>query len=128
MAWRDAPGRSEATNLVEREVVAGEVERGVLEDRRVPGGEDEAIPIDPVRVLRVMAQVPGEQHPGDRCERHGRAGMAGSCTLDGVHGEGPDRVDTQPFHTRRSSGRVHPGILHHGRPCLLLEQSIHDPS
>src|SRR5204862_6730104 len=35
----------EALQLLEGEVVAGEVERRVLEDARVPGAQDDAVPV-----------------------------------------------------------------------------------
>ena len=53
------PGRArlplaEALQLLEREVVAGEVQRRVLEDAGVAGGEDEPVAVRPVRVGRVV--------------------------------------------------------------------------
>ena len=40
---------AEALQLLERQVVAGEVERRVLEDARMPGAEDEPVAVRPVR-------------------------------------------------------------------------------
>ena len=58
MAGRARLPLAEALQLLEREVVAGEVERGVLEDAGVAGREDEAVAVRPVRVRRVVAQHP----------------------------------------------------------------------
>jgi hypothetical protein len=55
MAGRDRAPLPEALQLLEREVVAGQVQRGVLEDARVAGGEDEAVAVGP---LRVRGRVP----------------------------------------------------------------------
>ena len=73
------PGRprlplAEALQLLEREVVAGQVEDGVLEHRRVAGREDEAVAVRPARVGRVVPQHAPVEHVGQRRERHRRPG------------------------------------------------------
>ena len=45
MAGRPRAPLPELLQVVEREVVAGEVQRRVLEDAGVPGGEDEAVAV-----------------------------------------------------------------------------------
>src|SRR5205085_12121927 len=52
MTGRDRLPLPEALELLERQVVAGQVEAGVLEDAGAAGGEDEMVAILPVRVRR----------------------------------------------------------------------------
>ncbi len=92
---RGAP-LAEAAQLVERQVVAREVERGVLEHRRMAGGEDEAVAVRPGRVGRVVAHDVAVEQVRDRRERHRRTRMPRVRGLDGVHRQGADRVDRQP--------------------------------
>src|SRR3712207_9339711 len=56
VAWRPRFPLPEGLDVLHREVVTGKVEQSVLEHGRVPGGEDETVPIFPVRVLGVVAQ------------------------------------------------------------------------
>ena len=95
MAGRLRAPLAELLQLVEREVVAGEMERGVLEDARVAGGEDEAVAVGPVRVRRVVIHHLGVEEVRERRERHRGAGMAGVRLLHRVHRERPDRVDRE---------------------------------
>ena len=87
----------EALELVEREVVPGEVERRVLEDARVAGAEHEPVAVGPVRIGRRVPHRLGVEQVRERRERHRRARMAGVRLLHGVHRERPDRVDRELF-------------------------------
>jgi hypothetical protein len=83
----------EAPQVVERQVVAGEVEQRVLEHRAVPVGKHEAVAVGPCRVRRVVAQELAPEDFGDLRHAHRHAGMAGFRLLDRVHGEDADGVD-----------------------------------
>ena len=61
----------------------------------MPVGQDEAVAVGPVGLGRVVAHDPGEQDVGQRCQGHGRAGMAGVGGPRGVHGQSPDDVDPE---------------------------------
>ena len=74
---------------------AGEVQQAVEQHRRVPGREHEPIAVRPDRVLRVEAQEALPQAVDDWRHRHRRARVAGIGLLDGVHRQGPDRVDAE---------------------------------
>ena len=95
------PGRAraplaEVLDVVERQVVAGQVQDRVEQHRSVPAREHEAIAVRPLRRLGHVAQVPGEQLDRDSRERHRRAGMAAVGFLHGVDGKeahGLHRVD-----------------------------------
>ena len=50
VARRAATPLPELLQVVDREVVAGEVQRGVLQDAGVAGGEHEAVAVGPLRV------------------------------------------------------------------------------
>jgi hypothetical protein len=79
--------------VVQRDVVAGEVERRVLEHAGVAGGEDEAVASGPGRIGRVVTHHVAVEQIGDRRERHRRAGMPGVRLLHRVHRERANRVD-----------------------------------
>ena len=94
------PGRlalplAELLQVIEREVVAGEIEHAVQQHRRVAGRQHEPVAVHPGRILRVVSQVPSEEHVGERRERHRRARMAGVGFLNGIHREDSDRVDAE---------------------------------
>ena len=94
------PGRAraelaEALELLERQVVAGEVEERVQEHARVPRGEHEPVAVEPVGVGRRVAQEAGPQHVGHRRGAHRRAGVAAVRLLDAVDGQGADGVDRE---------------------------------
>src|SRR5438270_10714597 len=93
MPRRERLPLAEALQLLEREVVAREVEGRVLEDAGVAGREDEPVAVGPVRVRRVVIHDLRVEEVGERRERHGCPGVPGVRLLDGVHGERPDRVD-----------------------------------
>ena len=97
MAGRERAPLAELLQLLERQVVAREVERGVLEDARVAGGEDEAVAVGPVRIRGVVVHHLRVEQVGDRRERHRRAGMAGVRLLHGVHRQSADGVDRALF-------------------------------
>ena len=90
-----APPLAEGLELLQGHVVAGEVEQGVQERRRVPRGEDEPVPVGPVGVARVVLEEPVPQHVGHGGGAHGRSRVAGVGLLDGIHRQHPHGVDAQ---------------------------------
>ena len=95
VAGRSRLPLTETLELAHRQVVAGEMEGGVLENAGVSGREDEAVAVGPRRVLGARAQELVIDRVGDRRQRHRRAGMPGVRLLDGVHCEDANRVDRQ---------------------------------
>ena len=87
---------AELLQILEAQLVAGEVQQRVLQHARVPGAEHEAIAVGPLRVARVRMQKTLEQRVAQRRERHRGAGVTGVGLLDGVHRQRPDRVDREP--------------------------------
>ena len=80
----DAP-LAEVAQVVEGEAVAGEVEQRVEEHRRVAVGEHEPVAVGPVGRGGVVLHDPGEEHVGERCQRHRRAGVTRVRLLHRVH-------------------------------------------
>ena len=106
VAGRPAAPLAELAQVLERQVVAGEVEHGVLQDAGVPAGEDEAVAVGPLRVARVVAHDARPEHVGQRGQRHGGARVPGVGRFGRVHGEAADDVDAQ---------LDQPRVLHHRR-------------
>jgi len=92
MARCDTVQRAELAHLLERHVVAAEVQPSVQEHRAMAGGEDEAVAVDPLRTLRVVHQGVAEKHGADLSRPERQPKVAG--------GAGMDRVD------RESAGLV----------------------
>ncbi len=90
---RARPPLPELTQVVEREVVAREMQRGILEHAGMPRREDEPVPARPVRVGRVVPHHVAVEEIRQRRECHCRAGVAGIRLLHGIHRERPNRVD-----------------------------------
>jgi hypothetical protein len=100
---------AELLDVVDADVVAGQVQQGVDEHRAVAVGEHEAVAVGPLRVGRVVAQVVVPQHLGDLRHAHGGAGVAGFGLFDRVHGEGADGAGQVVEHWRlevAESGRL----------------------
>ena len=64
---------SESLELIEREIVARQMEQRVEERRAMPRGEDEAVAIPPARVLRAVAEKASPQHVGHWRRAHAAA-------------------------------------------------------
>jgi hypothetical protein len=103
MAGRQAAQLAEALELVKgdggpagaRVLDLRKVEESVEQRRGVARREDEAVAVGPARVVGVESQDVAPQGVADRGQAHGRAGVAGGGGLDGVHGQGADRIDAQ---------------------------------
>ncbi len=92
VARRFAVQLAEALELLDRQVVAGEMQQGVDQHRAVAVGQHEAVAVGPVRIGRVVVQVIAPQHFGDVGHAHGGAGVAGVGGLHAVDGEKADGV------------------------------------
>ena len=93
VARRLAADLAEALQLLDRHVlVAGEVEQAVQQHRPVAVRQDEAIPVDPVRLRRIELHEVLEQDGRDIRHSHRRAGVAALGALHGIHGEEADAV------------------------------------
>ncbi len=87
---------AEALELLDRQLIAGEMQQRVEQRRGVAVRQHEAVAVGPGRVGRIVAQIAPPQHAGDFGEPQRRAGMAGFGVLHHVHRQrthrGGDRV------------------------------------
>ena len=83
---------AEALQLRERQVVAGQVEQRVEQHRPVPVREHEPVAVGPLRVRRVVTEVPAPERDRDLGHAHRHAGMSGVCRLHRIHRERADGV------------------------------------
>src|SRR3546814_2406982 len=93
MPRRLAAPLPEALDLVERQVVAGDVQQAVQQRRTVAGGEHEAVAVGPQRIGGVVLQESLPQHVGHRRRAERQAGMAAVGLLHHVDGKEAKRVD-----------------------------------
>src|SRR6266540_2388400 len=114
MAGRAAPPLPELFDLVEGQVVAGEVQHAVEQHASVPARQDEPVAVGPVGVRRVVPQMALPQHVRERRQRHRGARMARLRLLHRIHRERADGVYAELLE----------GGLRHSRPDLAACQSL----
>lgn len=108
-------------------IVAGKVEESVLEHTAMAGGQDEAVAVEPVGVLRVVPHDLVVEDVSHGRATHGKPRVTRIRLLDGVDRQEPDRVDrllhqrrlrrlVQRLHCRRphgsASARARPAARH----------------
>ena len=94
MAGRQGAVLTKVLEVVERQTVAEEVQQGIEHGGAVPGGEDEAVAIRPLRVLAAVFHVVCPKLVGDRRCAERQPGVTGVRLLHGVRRKDADRVDT----------------------------------
>ncbi len=103
---------AEVFQVVDGQVVAGEVQQAVDQHGAVAVGEHEAVAVGPLRVGRVVAQVTAPQHFGHVGHAHGGARVAGVGFLNGVHGQRADsasqRIEDRQLDVTRRRHRKEP--------------------
>ena len=62
MAWRFRAPLAEILDFIQREIIARQIKQRIDQHRAVPGREEEAIPILPLRVVRIVAQKTCPEH------------------------------------------------------------------
>ena len=87
------PSWRKRLQLVERQIVAGDVQQAVEQGRTVAGGEDEAVAIRPVRILGIEVHELGQEDVGHGGGAERQTGVAGVGGLDRVDGEDAQGVD-----------------------------------
>ena len=97
MARRLRPQLAEVSQLVERQIVASDVQQTVKQGRAMTGGEDEAVTIRPLRIPRVELQELCEEDVGHGSGPEGQTGVAGISGLDRVDREDAEGVDRFSF-------------------------------
>lgn len=84
---------TESGQILLTEIVARQMQHGVLEGAGVSVGQDEAITIDPRRILAGIVHELGPQEVGDGGTAHGSSGMTRAGRLRLIGRDGTDRVD-----------------------------------
>jgi hypothetical protein len=95
MTRRAAAPLAKRLELVERQIVAGEMQQAVQQHRPVPCRQHEAVAVGPHRVIGVVQQVACPERDGGVGHAHGHARVAGVGLLHGVGGEHADGVRGQ---------------------------------
>ena len=94
---------AELLELLDRQVVAAQVQQRVLQHRAVAVGQHEAVAVEPLGVLRVVTEIVVPEHFGDVGHAHRHAGMTGLGGFDRISGKEADGV-----------GQLAAGRLRHG--------------
>ncbi len=95
VAGGQAAPLAEALQLIQRQIITGQVQQAVEQHRAMPARKDEAVAVRPARVGRVVAQMARPDGIGHRGGAHRQAGVAGVGLLHAIGGEKPDGVDGQ---------------------------------
>ena len=89
---------TEVLQIVDGQVVTGQVQQRVDQHGAMTVGQDEPVAIDPLRVAGVVVHVVVPQHFGNVGHAHGRTGVTGFGFLYGVHAQCTYRI--RKFFTR----------------------------
>ena len=81
---------SKRPQLVDRQVVAGQMQQCIEQHRAMAIGEYEAITIEPARLRRIVFEVTAPERDRDIGHPHRHPGMPGIRLLDRIHGKRPD--------------------------------------
>lgn len=95
---------AELLELLDRQVVAGQVQQRVLQHRPMSVGQHETVAVEPLRIVGVVPEIIVPQHFGDIGHAHRHAGMTGLGGFDRICGKKTDGV-----------GQLAAGGLGHGR-------------
>ena len=83
--------------LIQRQIISGEMQQAVQQHRSMTGGKNKAISVNPLRIFRIELQVfrpKGVSHSGSA---HRHAGMSGIGILNAVGRKEADGVDAEVF-------------------------------
>ena len=83
---------AEVLQLLDRQLVTGEVQQGVQQHRAVAVGQHETVAVGPLGVGRVVSQVVIPQDFRDIGHAHGGSRVTTIGLLDGVHAQGADGI------------------------------------
>ncbi|RMP59518.1 hypothetical protein ALQ20_01151 [Pseudomonas syringae pv. atrofaciens] len=85
---------TEVFQVVDGQVVAGQVQQRVDQHRAVAVGHDEPVTVGKRRVCRVVFHIIAPKNLGDIRHAHGGTRMAAVGFLHGIHAEGTNSVGT----------------------------------
>ena len=84
---------AKALEFLQWQVVTGQVKQAVEQHRAVPGREDKAVAVGPVRVGRIVTEEASPEYIGRVCHPHRHARVTGFRFLHAVHRQRANRVD-----------------------------------
>ncbi len=87
---------SEIPDLLDAQVIAGQICDRIQKHRTVPVRQHESVAVRPHRVTRVVAEKIAPQNLRDVGHSHRHAGVAGIGLLDGIHGQRANRIGQFP--------------------------------
>ena len=117
MAGRAAAPLAKMPQLIERQVVAEQVQQRVQQRRAVARAQHEAIAIPPARIARIVAQEAAPEHVRHRRRAERQARMPGVRLLDRVDRQEPQRVDAELVELFRRHARLpSPPFYAHNHP------------
>ncbi|MCY1174327.1 hypothetical protein D9M73_145250 [compost metagenome] len=85
---------TELLEVIDRQVVAGQVQQRVDQHRAVAVGQHEAVTVGERWIARVVLEVVAPKYLGDIRHTHWGTGMAAVGFLHGIHAEGTNGVGT----------------------------------
>ena len=117
VARRPAAPLAEGLEVVERQVVARQVQKAVEQHAAVSGRQDEPVPVGPVRIAGIVLEMALPEHVGHRGGPEGKARMSRVGLLNRVDGKGADRVHAEFVE----------GFLHRAQWALLVDPDLITP-
>ena len=109
-------------DVLDTQVVTGQMQQGINQHGPVPIGQHKAVSIRPVRVGGVVAHHAVPENFGNVCHSHRSAGMAGVCGLNRIHSQRANGVGQFNLRGHQSSGVIQRGVLS-GKRRLRSNQS-----
>ncbi len=96
MAGGLAAPLTEVLQLVQRQVIAEQVQQRVEQHRAMAGREDETVAVGPAWIIRVEGEIITPQGKGAVGRSHGKTGVTGVGLLNGIGGEETDGIGAKP--------------------------------
>ena len=98
---------AEVGDLLQGEIVAGQVQPRIKKHGTVTGGQDEAVAVEPLRLGGVIPKKVAEERRSDFRAPEGKPKMARRTFVDCVHGETARFVGSAPENLEL---RIHNGV------------------
>ena len=77
---------AECPDVIEGQIVPGQVKPAVQEHAAVAGGEDKAVAVDPVGIIRIHGKGMSEESRSDLGCPKGKPQVTGTACMDGIDG------------------------------------------
>ena len=84
---------SKSLQVVQREIIAGQIQKGIEEHRGVAGRQDKPVAVRPKGISRIVLQTSRPKGVGCGSGPHRHARMTGFRLFNGIRRQKPDRID-----------------------------------